>query len=629
MAVVVRLRWVLLGLVSALAAGVHAQAVAPAVELRVVAAGQPLAMQRPGVLRDRRGRALAVTRLDLLLSELRLQRADGRWTDPGDWHGFFRAEQPLRRQPAPSVPPGDYVALRVTVGVQPAANHADPNRLRPDDPLHPVVNGLHWGWTGGYIFMALEGHWVYDAADPTRTGGFSYHLAGDAHRVTVTLPARLRVRPGSVLRLQLDATRLLAGVDIARDGDATHSRARDPLVPALRSALQRAFSVDVLAGDVASGAAEAAGRRRADRAGPAVAGPSGLAPYPWTVGAHMPSVALPADNPLTAEGVALGRLLFHDPRLSRDGRVSCASCHDPARAFADPGKAVSTGIDGRPGTRNAMPLFNLAWAPALFWDGRAPTLRRQVLEPIQHPDEMGQPLPQAVAALATDAALVARFQRAMGGPVTAERIGLALEQYLLTLVSQDSKFDRAMQGGEPLTAQERRGFELFITEHDPRLGLRGADCFHCHGGALFTNQQFLDNGLPDGAPRGLHRRLGLPDTGRAQVTGQASDRLRFRTPSLRNVAVTAPYMHDGRLRTLEDVIEHYDHGVERRPGLDPNLAKHPPQGLGLSREDKAALVAFLKTLTDPAFLPGGTAAAGGADAGLSRGRRTPPPSPPR
>ena len=593
--------WMRLGLLLWLAvAGQPGRAAAvTTVELRVTANGQPLAMQRPGVLVDRRGRALAVTRLDLLLSHLSLQRADGRWTDPAGWHGFFRAEQPMRRQPAPSIPPGEYVAARFAVGVQPAANHADPNRLGPDDPLHPVTNGLHWGWTGGYIFLALEGHWVYDRADPGRTGGYSYHLAGDENLVTVTLPGPLRVRPDTVLTLQFDATRLLAGVDIARDGDSTHSRQQDAAVRSIKAALRRAFTLRAHSATPGQPVTAHAPRGRSG---------AGPAPYAWSVGAHMPSVALPADNLPTVDGVALGQRLFHDKRLSRDGSVSCASCHDPARAFADPGKAVSTGVGGRQGTRNAMPLFNLAWAPSLLWDGQAPTLRQQVTGPIEHPHEMAETLPRVVAKLSADPDLTAHFQRALGGPVTPARIGLALEQFLLTQVSQDSKFDRAMQGGEPLTPLEKRGFELFLTEHDPRLGLRGADCFHCHGGALFTNQQFMHNGL--------RQRLTQPDTGRAQVSGDPADRFKFRTPSLRNVAVTAPYMHDGRFRTLEEVIEHYDHGVERHPNLDPNLAKHPPQGLGLSREDKAALVAFLKTLTDPAFLPPAASGAG-----------RPPPSP--
>jgi cytochrome c peroxidase len=580
------------------------------VEVQTTAAGKPLVMNRPGQITDRRHRALAVTRLDLLLSDLSLQRPDGTWTDPAGWTGYFRAEQPLRRQAVPAVVPGSYVAMRFAVGVPPRANHADPNRLGPDDPLHPVVNGLHWGWTGGYIFMALEGHWQYDLAAAGRTGGYSYHLAGDENRVTITLRGKFRVQPGTVLTLRFDTTRLLAGVDIARDGESTHSRQQDTAVRALKTALRSAFTLQALSSAVRD--TPGVPGERAGRSG-AVTATAGT-PYAWSVGTHMPSVALPADNVPTVAGVALGQRLFHDQRLSRDGTVSCASCHDPAHALADPGKAVSAGVGGRLGTRNAMPLFNLAWAPALFWDGRVSTLRRQVVGPIEHPHEMADTLPHVVAKLGADTDMVTRFKNALGGPVTAERIGLALEQFMLTRVSQDSKFDRAMKGGEPLTPAEKRGFELFLTEHDPRLGLRGADCFHCHGGGLFTNQQFMNNGLS----------LGL-DTGREQVTGQPTDRGKFRTPSLRNVAVTAPYMHDGRFKTLEDVIDHYDHGVVHHPNLDPNLAKHPAQGLKLSRQDKAALVAFLKTLTDPAFLP----AAPGALDRSSRERKTPPPSPPR
>lgn len=563
-----------------------AWAVVPVVEVQVTVSGKPLAMNRLGQATDSRGRALAVTRLDFLLSGLSLQRPDGTWTDPGGWHGYFRAEQPRRQAPAPGIAPGAYVAARFAVGVQPQANHADPNRLGPDDPLHPVVNGLHWGWTGGYIFMALEGHWQYDRAAAGRTGGYSYHLAGDDNLVTVTLPGKLRVRSDTVLKLNFDATRLLAGVDIARDGDSTHSRQQDPAVRSMKTALRQAFTLRAqsVAPDQPGTSTPAA------RSGAVAV----ATPYAWSVGTHMPSVALPADNVLTVDGVALGQRLFHDKRLSRDGSVSCASCHDPAHAFADLGKTVSAGVGGRLGSRNAMPLFNLAWAPSLFWDGRAPTLRQQVAGPIEHPHEMAETLPRVVAKLSADADLTAHFKRALGGPVTAARIGLALEQFMLTLVSQDSKFDRAMKGGEPLTPAEKRGFELFLTEHDPRLGLRGADCFHCHGGALFTNQQLMNNGLGTDLRRGL-------DTGREQVTGLPADRGKFRTPSLRNVAVTAPYMHDGRFKTLEEVIEHYDHGVVRHPNLDPNLAKHPAEGLKLSREDKAALVAFLKTLTDPAF----------------------------
>jgi cytochrome c peroxidase len=222
-------------------------------------------------------------------------------------------------------------------------------------------------------------------------------------------------------------------------------------------------------------------------------------------------------------------------------------------------------------------------------------LREQVLQPIQNPIEMHQSLTNLVKKLAdagpTPSApnYPALFTAAFGAPeITAEKIALALENYLLTLTSFDAKFDRVLRGEEKFTAEEQRGFELFSTEYDPRRGQFGADCFHCHGGPLFQSQAYANNGS-DGA---------FQDVGREKVTGKASDRGKFAVPSLRNIALTAPYMHDGRFRTLEDVIEHYSTGIPRSPTLDPNLAKHPDGGVPLSAADKQALVAFLKTLTD-------------------------------
>jgi cytochrome c peroxidase len=184
------------------------------------------------------------------------------------------------------------------------------------------------------------------------------------------------------------------------------------------------------------------------------------------------------------------------------------------------------------------------------------------------------------------------FASAFGSPeITPQKIALALENFLLTLTSFDSKFDRALRGEEKLTAEEQRGFELFSTEYDPRRGQFGADCFHCHGGPLFQSQSFASNGLD----------AKVSDPGRAKVTGKESDQGKFSVPSLRNVALTAPYMHDGRFDTLEQVIDHYTSGVKRSATLDPNLAKHPDGGVPLSEPDKRALVAFLKSLTDEKF----------------------------
>lgn len=186
----------------------------------------------------------------------------------------------------------------------------------------------------------------------------------------------------------------------------------------------------------------------------------------------------------------------------------------------------------------------------------------------------------------------ARFAAAFGSTeITPEKIGLAIEQFVLTLTSFDSKFDRAFRGEAKLTAEEQHGFELFMTEYEPRMGSYGADCFHCHGGALFSDHQFHNNGL----------KLDAADLGRFKVTQLEFDKGKFSTPSLRNVELTAPYMHDGSLATLEEVVAHYDHGLVRSPTLDPNLAKHPVEGLRLSPADQAALVAFLKTLTDEQY----------------------------
>ena len=293
--------------------------------------------------------------------------------------------------------------------------------------------------------------------------------------------------------------------------------------------------------------------------------------------------------------MALGATLFNDARLSVNGRQSCASCHRADSAFVDPGRAVSTGAEGRPGARNSMPLVNLAWKRSFFWDGRAASLREQVLMPIENPDEMHESLPRVVTKLRAagpDTDYPRLFDDAFGSPeITPDRLARALEQFLLVQVSHDSKLDRSLRGEAVLTEQEQRGFELFHTEYDPRRGQFGADCFHCHGGPLFRNVEFANNGL-DSA---------FADRGRAVVTGRAGDEGRFAVPSLRNVAVTAPYMHDGRLETLEDVLRHYTSGVRPSTTLDPNLAKHPVGGVPLSEADQQAIIAFLETLTDRCY----------------------------
>jgi cytochrome c peroxidase len=235
-----------------------------------------------------------------------------------------------------------------------------------------------------------------------------------------------------------------------------------------------------------------------------------------------------------------------------------------------------------------MPLFNLAWKTSFFWDGRAPSLRAQALMPIEDHSEFDETPDRVTAKLGAQAIYPPLFTAAFGSPeITAQKLGLAIEQFLLTLTAYGAKFDHALKGTATLSEDEKRGFELFMTEYDPRTGQFGADCFHCHGGSLFSDHQFHNNGL-------------LPsddDPGRFRITNVESDRNKFSTPSLRNIALTAPYMHDGRFATLEEVVAHYSSGIQRSPTLDPNLAKHPDGGLQLNQADQRALVAFLKSLT--------------------------------
>lgn len=205
---------------------------------------------------------------------------------------------------------------------------------------------------------------------------------------------------------------------------------------------------------------------------------------------------------------------------------------------------------------------------------------------------MASNLKEVTKRLSADPTYRDAFSRAFfSGEITPENIALALENHLLTLTSYDSKFDRAMSGKVTLSKNEKRGMELFFTEYEPRSKQFGADCFHCHGGANFSDHQFHNNGLKPN-----------DDTGRFQFTKNERDRNIFSTPSLRNIALTAPYMHDGRFQTLEETIAHYSGPMHRSKTLDPNLAKHPKAGLQLKKEDQAALVDFLKTLSDPKYL---------------------------
>ena len=537
------------------------------------------------------GDVLSVTRLDYLLSDFALVTAGGGTVALTNQFAYLSAGGGRTRFELRDVPAGRFTGLRFRVGVSPAVNHADPAILAPGHPLNPAVNGLHWSWQGGYVFLALEGGWRQAGGG---VGGYSYHLATDALALPVELPLTLEVASANgpaELRLTLDVAKVFAGpnaVGLSAATASTHSRTNDPLAGQLGANVIRAFWVESPVTAAAAPVSVAAAAPHFEMA-------TNATPYRFRLARFFPQPSLPADNPLTEQGVALGRRLFHDPALSVNGTQSCASCHQAGAAFTDAGRRFSTGAEGGTGTRNAMPLANLAWAGRFFWDGRAGSLREQVLQPVTNPSEMHESLTNVVQKL--DRAGYAPAFAAAFGPaeITADRVARALEQFLLTLTAYDSKFDRVLGGQATFTAAEQRGYELFHNEYDPRHGQYGADCFHCHGGPLFSDFTFHNNGLDaEGAAK---------DTGRFLVTASRADLAKFKTPSLRNVALTAPYMHDGRFTTLEEAVAHYCTGVRPSATLDPNLAKHPEGGVPLSAEDQHALVAFLRTLTDSAATP--------------------------
>jgi cytochrome c peroxidase len=528
---------------------------------------------------DAAGETLSVTRLSYLLSGFAIEREDGVWVEMPDRYAWMDAAKHRTTIRLDGVPEGKYRALRFHVGPDAKANTADPAKLAADHPLNPNLNGLHWSWQTGYIFLALEGHYRIGAAE---VKGYAHHLARDPNRTRVSLAVPLDLTHDAGVLLAFDVGTLLNAprpISFEKDGTATHSRDGDPIAAALVANLPGAFRVTQVLS-----------------AAPAISQPSPVkplylpekfTPYRFTMSGTFPMPDLPRDNPLIEERVALGKALFNETALSRDGTLSCASCHVANFAFTD-ARRFSLGVRGQKGTRNSMPLTNLAWKTNFFWDGRAPSLRAQALMPIEDHTEMDETLDRVVAKLTATKEYPPLFTAAFGSPeITPEKLGLALEQFLLTLTAYDTKFDRALRGKATLSDDEKRGFELFMTEYEPRTGQFGADCFHCHGGPLFSDHQFHNNGL-------------IPnddDTGRHRISKLESDRNKFSTPSLRNIARTAPYMHDGRFATLEEVVAHYSSGVHRSATLDPNLAKHPAGGLQLSPADQQALVAFLKTLT--------------------------------
>ena len=284
---------------------------------------------------------------------------------------------------------------------------------------------------------------------------------------------------------------------------------------------------------------------------------------------------VPEDNPMTTTKINLGRRLFHDRRLSANGSLSCASCHDGRRAFTSRRTGASR-VGGVLVSRDVPTLVNRVWGASFFWDGRAATLEEQVLQPILNPQELGGTR-EGIVALARSESYRTQFVAAFGRDPAVEQVARALACYVRTIVAGDSPFDRDAAGQRAaMDASARRGLGLFMSK---------AGCSACHGGPNLTDEKFHNTGVA--------WRTGRPaDEGRGRITGRPEDRGSFKTPTLRQVAQTAPYMHDGSFGTLEEVVAYYDRGGFPAPGLDPRV-----RTLRLEPSEKAALVAFLRALS--------------------------------
>jgi cytochrome c peroxidase len=299
-----------------------------------------------------------------------------------------------------------------------------------------------------------------------------------------------------------------------------------------------------------------------------VLGPQRLGP--------LPPVVAPPGNPPSSAKIRLGKELYFDPRLSADGTVSCATCHDPALGWSDEGP-TSKGINGQLGGRRAPPVSNAAYAPLQFWDGRSPSLEDQAKGPIQNPIEMGNTHQAMIQTVSAISAYQDEFKAVFGeGPITVDQVAEAIAAFERTVVTTDSRFDRYARGDHgALTALEKEGLEIFNGK---------GHCTGCHWGPYFSDGRFHNLGVPQKDPKN-------PDVGRYAVTKDPRDMGAFKTPTVRDAARRPPYLHDGSEKSLESLIDFYDRGGGKDPNLDPLMVP-----LGLSKHEKAALVAFIKAL---------------------------------
>lgn len=292
-----------------------------------------------------------------------------------------------------------------------------------------------------------------------------------------------------------------------------------------------------------------------------------------------------SNNPLTREGFELGKRLFNEVKLSRDNTISCGTCHQPFAAFAQIGHDISHGIDNRFGVRNSQSIFNVNWSSNFFWDGGANHLEVQPVSPINNADEMGSNLVEVIQKLNDDTFYVKAFKRVFDkDSVDSEGILKAFAQFMGMLISADSKYDKVKSNqGVQFTAEEAAGYTLFKN-----------NCNSCHQEPLFTTNTFFNNGLPL-----INNAKGVIDLGRGHIDFfDSTSYYKYKVPSLRNLTYTAPYMHDGRLETIEEVLDHY---TNKNNYNTINLAPQLQNGISLSPIEKQQLIAFLKTLDDPSF----------------------------
>lgn len=323
-----------------------------------------------------------------------------------------------------------------------------------------------------------------------------------------------------------------------------------------------------------------------------------VTPYKLDIPSHFPDMPIPPDNPMTVEGVELGRKLFYDEQLSRDNSISCASCHSPENAFSDPNQ-FSEGVDDQIGTRNSMALINLGWQTSFFWDGRSETLEDQILEPVKDPHEMDQSWAMTVSKLSQSTEYNNDFYTVFGvEEFDSTHVVKAIAQFLRTMISGSSKYDVIYKydNGIPMSeseqliwndvsSEELQGYYFFI---DQGVG----DCIHCHAGPLAQVNRFANNGLD----------ATFDDPGRMLVTGNPNDEGHFKVPTLRNIELSAPYMHDGRFTTLEEVLNHYSTQVTDSPTISADMEFASQGGVQLDNFEFQTILAFLKCFTDEEFI---------------------------